>query len=191
MKVMKENETGLVPETNMEIAYDRYYDIVRIGIKNMHPAEFSHFTKSGGEALIVKSLTETDDLPYFMVVSEGYGIEKHRLGLGSKFGLRVIASAIIDAGCTMSDLLHFLPDYLANNAICTAGMPHKFRGGVRKGAGRKPTHPLMKKDPISIKLPRWVLEWLDQQTESRAVIIEDALRSKHDIEPPNCRPIDD
>jgi hypothetical protein len=175
----------IAPETNMEIAYDRYYEIVTKGLNNMHPDEVLHFTKSGGEILVVKS--GVDDLPYFMALSEGYGIEKSRLRLD---GNKVFASEIIDAGYTLSDMLHFLPDALALSAVCTAGKAHKFRGGYREGAGRKPTHPLLKKAPISLKLPQWLLQWLDQQTVSRAVIIENALRATHDIEPPSCRPID-
>ncbi len=45
--------------------------------------------------------------------------------------------------------------------------------------------PALLKIPISIKLPRWLVEWLDAQQESRAVLIEDALQKKHKIGPPN------
>ena len=57
-------------------------------------------------------------------------------------------------------------------------------GGKREGAGRKPSPPKLLKVPISIKLPRWLIEWLDTQPESRAVLIEDALRRRHKIKPP-------
>ena len=57
-------------------------------------------------------------------------------------------------------------------------------GGRREGAGRKPSPTELLKVPISIKLPRWLIEWLDTQPESRAVLIEDALRRRHKIKPP-------
>jgi hypothetical protein len=57
-------------------------------------------------------------------------------------------------------------------------------GGKREGAGRKPVSPEFKKDPISLKLPRWLLEWLDSKEESRAVLIEEALIEKHGLKPP-------
>lgn len=52
-------------------------------------------------------------------------------------------------------------------------------GGARKGAGRNPVHPILKKKPISIKLPCWLLDRLGEERESRAVLIEEALIEKH------------
>jgi hypothetical protein len=57
-------------------------------------------------------------------------------------------------------------------------------GGARQGAGRKPSPPELKKEPISLKLPRWLIEWMDEQDESRAVLIEDALKRRHKLKPP-------
>lgn len=57
-------------------------------------------------------------------------------------------------------------------------------GGKREGAGRKPSPPELKKEPISMKLPKWLIEWLDEQPESRAVLIEAALKRRHKIKPP-------
>jgi hypothetical protein len=62
---------------------------------------------------------------------------------------------------------------------------NKKMGGKREGAGRKPSPPALLKVPISIKLPRWLVEWLDSQQESRAVLIEDALQKQHQIDPPD------
>ena len=56
-------------------------------------------------------------------------------------------------------------------------------GGKREGAGRKPTPPHLKKMPISVKLPQWLLDWLDTQEASRAVVIEDALKKQHKLKP--------
>ena len=57
-------------------------------------------------------------------------------------------------------------------------------GGARQGAGRKPSPPELKKEPISLKLPRWLIEWMDKQEESRAVLIEEALKRRHKLKPP-------
>ncbi len=57
-------------------------------------------------------------------------------------------------------------------------------GGAREGAGRKPAPPMLKKEPISLKLPRWLIEWMDDQPESRAVLIEEAMKRRHKLKPP-------
>ena len=54
----------------------------------------------------------------------------------------------------------------------------------REGAGRKPAPPLLKKEPISLKLPLWLIEWMDEQEKSRAILIEEALCKKHKLKPP-------
>lgn len=59
-----------------------------------------------------------------------------------------------------------------------------MRGGERQGAGRKPAPPMLKKAPVSLKLPRWLIEWMDSQPESRAVLIEDALKRRHKLKSP-------
>jgi len=58
------------------------------------------------------------------------------------------------------------------------------RGGVRLGAGRKPVAPALKKEPISIKLPKWLIDWMDTQEESRPNLIEEAMRRQYNIWPP-------
>lgn len=58
------------------------------------------------------------------------------------------------------------------------------RGGARLRAGRKPVAPELKKEPISIKLPKWLIDWMDAQEESRPNLIEEALRRQHSIRPP-------
>ena len=58
------------------------------------------------------------------------------------------------------------------------------RGGTRLGAGRKPVSPELKKEPISIKLPKWLIDWMDTKEESRPYLIEEALRRQHSIRPP-------
>lgn len=58
-------------------------------------------------------------------------------------------------------------------------------GGARQGAGRKPAPPMLKKEPVSLKLPRWLIEWMDSQPESRAALIEEALKRRHKLKPPD------
>ena len=58
------------------------------------------------------------------------------------------------------------------------------KGGARLGAGRKPVPPELKKEPISIKLPKWLIVWMDSQEESRPVLIEEAMRRQYNIYPP-------
>lgn len=50
------------------------------------------------------------------------------------------------------------------------------------GAPKKP--PELVKVPVSLKLPRWLLEWMATQDKSRAVLIEEALTRQHKIKPP-------
>lgn len=53
-----------------------------------------------------------------------------------------------------------------------------------KGAGRKASLPELKKIPVGLKLPRWLVEWLRAQNISQAVLIEDALKKRHKLKPP-------
>ena len=54
------------------------------------------------------------------------------------------------------------------------------KGGARPGAGRKPIDPMRKKIPYNTKLPRWLVEWLQEQPNA-AVTIENALTKQHDL----------
>ncbi|MFZ2524436.1 MAG: hypothetical protein WAW87_03885 [Candidatus Ferrigenium altingense] len=57
-------------------------------------------------------------------------------------------------------------------------------GGERTGAGRKPSPPELKKIPVGVKLPCWMVEWMRAQPESQAVLIEEALKKRHKLKPP-------
>jgi hypothetical protein len=62
----------------------------------------------------------------------------------------------------------------------------KNHSGKRKGVGRPPAPVELKKRMISIRLPEWLLQWMDNQPETnRAVLIEHALKTVHGIKPPN------
>ena len=58
------------------------------------------------------------------------------------------------------------------------------RGGKREGAGRKPLPPFLKKQSIHLKLPGWLIDWMDQRPGSRAVQIEEALKRQHKLKEP-------
>lgn len=51
-------------------------------------------------------------------------------------------------------------------------------------AGRPPAAPKLKKMPIAIKLPQWLLDWMDLYVESRAVLIEEAMCAHYRITAP-------
>jgi len=53
-----------------------------------------------------------------------------------------------------------------------------------KRAGRPPAQTELKKRMVSIRLPEWLLVWMDEQPETnRAILIEDALKQVHRINP--------
>jgi hypothetical protein len=61
-----------------------------------------------------------------------------------------------------------------------------MKSGKREGAGR-PTLPASeKKVGILVKLPPWLIDWMDSQRalKSRAVLIEEALCKVHNLKPP-------
>lgn len=58
-------------------------------------------------------------------------------------------------------------------------------GGKRRGAGRPPIDPQLLKVPVGYKLPRWLVDWLRDQDTPAAQLIEDALRRRHKIKPPD------
>ena len=61
-----------------------------------------------------------------------------------------------------------------------------MHGGKRQGAGRPPVPAELKKRMVSIRLPEWLLNWMDIQHETnRAELIEDALKKVHGIDPPS------
>ncbi|NIW47059.1 MAG: hypothetical protein GWN30_20615 [Gammaproteobacteria bacterium] len=53
-------------------------------------------------------------------------------------------------------------------------------------AGRPPKKDRrMVKIPVGYKLPRWLVEWMREQPESQAAIIEDAVMEKHNLKEPS------
>ena len=60
-------------------------------------------------------------------------------------------------------------------------------GGARPGSGRKPAKPELKKIPVGMKLPRWLVEWLRAQPESMPKLIEEALIARHKLKQPEVK----
>lgn len=63
-----------------------------------------------------------------------------------------------------------------------AGSPMQSKS--KRKRGRPPIARELRKEQIGLKLPRWLIDWLDTREESRAELIEDALRTKHRLTPP-------
>lgn len=57
------------------------------------------------------------------------------------------------------------------------------KGGKREGAGRPALPDSEKKAGVYVKLPPWLIAWLDSQPESRAVLIEKAIRKAYKVVP--------
>jgi len=60
-------------------------------------------------------------------------------------------------------------------------------GGARQGSGRKPSPPELKKIPVGMKLPRWLVEWMRAQPESMPKLIEEALIARHKLKQPEVK----
>lgn len=63
-------------------------------------------------------------------------------------------------------------------------MPELKLGGKREGAGRKSPAPGFARRAVPLRLPEWLVAWLDQQSEKRAQVIEAALVKAHRLTPP-------
>ena len=89
---------------------------------------------------------------------------------------------------TAERIRHEYPDEAAHLDRLELGW---MTGGARKGSGRKPSPPELKKIQVGLKLPRWLVEWMRARPESQARLIEDALQSVHGLKPPDvkkCQP---
>lgn len=56
--------------------------------------------------------------------------------------------------------------------------------GNNKG-GRPPAPPALRRVNVPVRLPRWLVEWMAQQPETPAALIEAALLKAHKLRPPN------
>ncbi len=59
-----------------------------------------------------------------------------------------------------------------------------MQGGKRKGAGRPPVDPQLKKVTNSIKIPQWLTDWLNEQEETKVELIEKALMKQYKLKSP-------
>ncbi len=81
-------------------------------------------------------------------------------------------------------------DWLAGQEKALQGYNHSVSplgsGGKREGAGA-PTKPAnLKKNIISVKLPQWLIDWTADQKESRAILIEEALKKVYKLKTPQA-----
>ena len=56
---------------------------------------------------------------------------------------------------------------------------------TKRGAGQPPKAANLKKNPVSMKLPQWQIDWTSEQPESRAILVEQALCKVHKLKPPD------
>lgn len=79
-------------------------------------------------------------------------------------------------------------DWLTGQEEALQGYSHSIaplgRGGKREGAGAPIKPANLKKEMVSVKLPKWLIDWTAEQEESRAVLIEDALKKVHKLKTP-------
>ena len=58
------------------------------------------------------------------------------------------------------------------------------RGGKRPGAGRKPLPSNLIRTPVTIRLPAWLIETIDEMEGSRTELVELAVLKYHKLRPP-------
>lgn len=58
------------------------------------------------------------------------------------------------------------------------------QGGKREGAGRKPAPDHLKRETCSVRLPRWLLEAVDEMEGSRGELVERALLKTYKLKEP-------
>lgn len=51
--------------------------------------------------------------------------------------------------------------------------------------GRRSLPPEIRKNPICLKLPQWLIDWMTVQDESRALLIEKALKDTYGLKNPH------
>ena len=60
------------------------------------------------------------------------------------------------------------------------------RGGAREGAGRRPADPGLVRVAVPLRLPTWMVEWIDAHGGTRADVIEAALLKAHKLKAPRA-----
>ena len=60
------------------------------------------------------------------------------------------------------------------------------RGGAREGAGRKPAAPHLVRVAVPLRLPAWLVAFIDAQVGTRADVIEAALLKAHKLKAPRA-----
>ena len=60
------------------------------------------------------------------------------------------------------------------------------RGGAREGAGRKPAAPHLVRVAVPLRLPAWLVAFIDDQVGTRSDVIEAALLKAHKLKAPRA-----
>ena len=68
-------------------------------------------------------------------------------------------------------------------------MTAKQIGGKREGAGRKSPAPELSRVGVPLRLPAWMVVWIDSQGGSRASVIEAAMLKAYHLKPPKGKPL--
>ena len=63
------------------------------------------------------------------------------------------------------------------------------RGGAREGAGRKSPAPELCRVGVPLRLPAWMVVFIDSQGGSRAGVIESAMLKAYHLKPPKGKPL--
>jgi len=58
--------------------------------------------------------------------------------------------------------------------------------GEQNKGGRPPAQPQLQRVNVPLRLPRWLVEWIDQQDGTRADVIEAALLKAHKLRQPGA-----
>lgn len=70
---------------------------------------------------------------------------------------------------------------MVKNMSLLKGKRGRKAGQGRFEGGRKPLPPDERRVNVTVKLPMWLRDWLQRQSESQGRIIEDALVKQHQI----------
>jgi hypothetical protein len=51
--------------------------------------------------------------------------------------------------------------------------------------GRPPLTPDQRRELLNVRLPRWLIDWIDTREESRAELVEGALKTQYRLKEPS------
>jgi hypothetical protein len=60
---------------------------------------------------------------------------------------------------------------------------------MKKRKRRNNVHPLLHKEIVALRLPKWMTEWMAEQPETSTVLIEHAMKIAYKLEAPDTTPV--